>query len=383
MDKRERTPAAERSMGLSSMFSPQTVPITIDFGSSSVKLMQAAPGDPPTLLAAVGLRIPDELRDDRGLRMDYLEKQLPRMLRKGGFRGRRVICSIPSADTLIQHMQIAVAPGIDEEETVKMQLSGQRGISGRGMVVRTYHVTEVNRDGESLSEVICFAISREAVMRYVQLLQKCKLEAVGVHSEVIGMVRAFDYTQPNAGQAGVCTLYVDVGCASTNVAITHDVQLVFARCIQIGGRHLDERLAKRLGCDVATARAQRISEQVLAGGQNAAEPGGGGVATAAAPDEELTEIAGSIAEELSMCIRYHQSLFRGQPISRIVFVGGEARNIPLCQHIARELQIPAQLGDPLARFEHKRSLRTPGLSLGQPQPGWAVVCGLGNAPTDL
>jgi len=382
MDKRERTPAAERSMGFSSMFSPQTVPIAIDFGSSSVKLMQAAPGDPPTLLAAVGLRIPDELRDDRGLRMDYLEKQLPRMLRKGGFRGRRVICSIPSADTLIQHMQIAVAPGIDEEETVKIQLSSQRGMSGRGMVVRTYHVTEIHRDGESLSEVICFAISREAVMRYVHLLQKCKLEAVGVHSEVIGMVRAFDYAQPKSSQAGASTLYVDVGCTSTNVAITHDVQLVFARCIQIGGRQLDERLAKRLGCDVATARAQRISEQVLAGGQNAAEPDGG-VATATAPDEELTEVAGSIAEELSMCIRYHQSLFPGQPISRIVFVGGEARNIPLCQHIARELQIPAQLGDPLARFEHKRSLHTPGLSLGQPQPGWAVVCGLGNAPTDL
>jgi len=369
-------------MGLSSMFSPQTTPITIDFGSSAVKLMQAAPGDPPTLLAAVGLRIPDELRDNQALRMEYLEKQLPRMLRKGGFRGRRVICSIPSTDTLIQHMQIATAPGIDETETVKIQLSGQRGVSGRGMVVRTYHVTEVNREGESLSEVICFAISREAVMRYVQLLQKCKLEAVGVHSEVIGMVRAFDHMQPTNSKGGVCTLYVDVGCASTNVAITHDVQLVFARCIQIGGSHLDERLAKQLGCDVATARAQRISEQVLAGGSDAAEPGGG-VATATGPDEALTEVAGSIADELSMCIRYHQSLFRGQPINRIVFVGGEARNIPLCQHIARELQLPAQLGDPLARFEHKRSLRTPGLSLGQPQPGWAVVCGLGNAPTDL
>ena len=369
-------------MGFSSMFSAQTSPITIDFGSSAVKLMQAASGDPPTLLAAVGLRIPDELRNEPQLRCDYLEKQLPRMLRKGGFRGRRVICSIPSADTLIQHMQIATADGIDEAETVKMQLSGQRGMSGRGIVVRTYHVTEVHRDGEALSEVICFAISREAVMRYVDLLQNCKLETVGVHSEIIGMVRAFDYMQPKPDQSSTCTLYVDIGCVTTNVAITHDAHLVFARCIQIGGTHLDERLAKRLGCDIATARAQRISEQVLASGQDAAQPGGA-VATAAAPDEELVEVAGSIADELSMCIRYHQSLFSGQRINRIIFLGGEARNIPLCQHIARELQLPAQLGDPLARFEHKRTLRTPGLALGQPQPGWAVVCGLGNAPTDL
>ncbi len=371
-------------MGFSQMFSAQNSPIAIDFGSSSVKLLHATPGEPPSLTAAVGLRIPDELRGDRDRRLEYLEKQLPRMLRKGGFKGRRVICSIPSADTVIQHMQIIDAPGIDREETVKMQLSGQRGMSPSGMVVRTYYVTEVHRDSEPLSEVICFAISREAVMRYVDMLNKCKLETVGVHSEIIGMVRAFDHLQPPPDEGMECTLYVDVGCASTNVAITHGIQMVFARCIQIGGQHLDERLAEKLGCDIATARAQRISEQVLASGAAPAEQPGGAVGVAHSPDAEVIDIiAGSIAEELSMSLRYHQSLFRGQPINKIVFLGGESRNITLCQHIARELQLPAQLGDPLTRFEHKRSLRTPGLALGQPQPGWAVACGLCNSPTDL
>ncbi len=371
-------------MDFSKMFSAQTSPIAIDFGSSAVKLMQATPGESPTLQAAVGLRIPDSLRGDRDARLDYLEKQLPRMLRKGGFKGRRVICSIPSADTLIQHMQITDAPGIDREETVKMQLSGERGMSPHGMVVRTYYVTEVHRDGEPLSEVICFAISREAVMRYVDLLRRCKLETVGVHSEIIGMVRAFDNMQPPPQKTVECTLYVDMGCASTNVAITHGIQMVFARCIQIGGQHLDERLAQKMGCDVATARAQRISEQVLAAGDAPAAPqSSGAVDIADAPDAEVIAVAGSIAEELSMCLRYHHSLFRDQAISKIVFLGGESRNIKLCQHIAMELQLPAQLGDPLARFEHKRSLKTPGLALGQPQPGWAVACGLCNSPTDL
>ena len=91
----------------------------------------------------------------------------------------------------------------------------------------------------------------------------------------------------------------------------------------------------------------------------------------------------SLVDELSMCVRYHNSLFRNNKIDRMIFLGGDARNIPLCQHIAKELHLPAQLGDPLTRLECKRSLRTPGLALGQPQPGWAVVCGLCNAPTDL
>ena len=370
-------------MDFSQMFSAQTSPIAIDFGSSAVKLMQATPGESPTLQAAVGLRIPDSLRGERDLRLDYLEKQLPRMLRKGGFKGRRVICSIPTSDTLIQHMQITDAPGLDREETVKMQLSGERGMSPNGMVVRTYYVTDVHRDGEPLSEVICFAISREAVMRYVDLLRRCKLETVGVHSEIIGMIRAFDHVQPPPEKTVECTLYVDMGCTNTNVAITHGIQMVFARCIQIGGQHLDERLARKMGCDVATARAQRISEQVLASGGDPDGQTGGGVDVADSSDAEVLEVAGAIADELSMCLRYHHSLFRDQPINKIVFLGGESRNIKLCQHIARELQLPAQLGDPLKRFEYKRSLRTPGLALGQPQPGWAVACGLCNAPTDL
>jgi type IV pilus assembly protein PilM len=367
-----------------SMFSAQTSPIAIDFGSSSVKLLQITPGENPSIMAAVGLRVPDSIRLDRDGRVDYFEKQLPRMLRKGGFKGRRVICSIPSADTLVQHLQLSASDAMAREETVKAQVASQMHVSPHNLVVQTYDVAEVTRDGQSLSEIICFAIPRDAVMKYVELLNRCKLETVGVHSEVIGMVRAFDHLQPPPDQPTVSTLFVDVGWGSTKVAVTHDAQIVFARCIHIGGRHLDERLAERLGCDLASARAQRISEQVLASGGGAGRKGSAAVATdEGAGDTEVTEIAHSLAEELSMCVRYHHSLFRNQKIDRIIFLGGEARNIELCQTVAKELRLPAQLGDPLTRFEHKRSLRTPGLSLGQPQPGWAVPCGLCTAPTDL
>ncbi|MHC4826940.1 MAG: pilus assembly protein PilM [Planctomycetota bacterium] len=358
-----------------SMFSAQASPIAIDFGSSSVKLLQISPGENPSVQAAVGLRVPDPIRLDREARIAYFEKQLPRMFRKGGFKGRRVICSIPTSETLVQHVQVDNAIGMDREETIRAQFASQRGLSPHNMVIRTYEVTEVHRDGQPQSEVICFAISRDVAMQYVELLNKCKLEAIGVHSEIIGLVRAFDHLQPRPEEPSVTTLYADMGWGSTKVAISHDAQIVFARCIQIGGQHLDKRLADRLGCDLASARAQRISEQVLA--TASPDDAAGGVATSeVVGQDEVSEIAHALAEELSMCVRYHESLFRGKKVDRMIFLGGEARNIALCQAIAKELRLPAQLGDPLTRFGCKRSLRTPGLTLGQPQPGWAVVCGL-------
>ncbi len=376
------------AMGLG-MFSATNSPIAIDFGTSAAKLLQITSTDRPAILAAVGLRVPDGIREDRNARLSYLEKQLPRMLRKGGFKGRRAVCSIPCADTLVQHMQLANTDGLPREEAVRMHLADQVGPASQGMVIRTYDVTEVHREGGAQSEVICFAISRETVMRYVELLTKCKLETVGVHSEVIGMVRAFDQMQEKGSpDKPTTTIYVDIGWSATKVAITHDVQLVFARCIQMGGQQIDKRMAERLGCDVATARAQRISEQVLSEGEappaKARKSKGSAVATeeGGGAEVELAELGHALADELSMCVRYHQSLFRGHSIDRMIFLGGESRNITLCQQIAKHLNLPAQLGDPLTRFETKRALRTPGLSLGQPQPGWAVACGLCVAPTD-
>lgn len=376
-------------MGLS-MFSAQSSPIAIDFGSSSVKLLQIEPGERPSVLAAVGLRIPESIRGDKDGQMEYLERQLPRMLRKGRFRGKRAVCSIPSGDTFVQHLQIMPTEGFDNNELVGAQLQTQMSMPPRALVTRCYEVTEVRKDGQTLAEVICFAINRNTVMRYVELLKKCKLETVAVHSEVIGMLEAFRYLHRDSSESGGTMLYVDLGWGSTKAAIIHGKKLAFARCIQIGGRHIDERIAKRLGCDLASARAQRISEQVLSTGGGPGPEGSDPTAVAVAegeggggPDADVAEVAESIAEELSMSLRYHQSLFRGRKIDRMIFLGGEARNVGLCQRIAKTLRLPAQLGDPLTQLVCKRSLRTPGLALGQPQPGWAVVCGLCTAPTDL
>ncbi|MHC4415101.1 MAG: pilus assembly protein PilM [Planctomycetota bacterium] len=382
-----------------SMFSGQSSPIAIDFGSSSVKLLQIEPGGPPKLQAAVGLRVPDSIRHEKDLQLQFLENQLPRMLRKGRFKGRRAICSVPSADTFVQHMQIAGAEGIDRDDLIKTQLQAQLGWPLHGMVIRTFEVANVHREGDSLTEVICVAIGRETVMRYVQLLKKCRLETVGVHSEIVAMVQAFKHLQTSPEDAGLVTMYIDLGWACTNVAIAHGDQIRFARCIQVGGQQFDQRIADRLGCDAASARAHRISEQVLAtadqgsgstgsaaGRADAATDvlnGDGSDGNEAGMDSDLSDFADSVADELSMCVRYHQSLFRDRRIGRMIFMGGEARNIGLCQQVAKALRLPAQLGDPLTRFESRRSLRTPGLSLGQPQPGWAVACGLCTAPTDL
>jgi hypothetical protein len=65
----------------------------------------------------------------------------------------------------------------------------------------------------------------------------------------------------------------------------------------------------------------------------------------------------------------------------MVFIGGQARHRGLCQQIARELSLAAQLGDPLCRMSKTCQLGPEsGLDRRQPQPAWAVAIGLSMGP---
>ncbi len=416
-----------------SMFTSLASPIVADFGSASVKLLQVSSGDKPVVVAAAELVIPDELRGqaiDR--RFEFFAQKLPQLLKDNGFKGKRVVCCPPSAQMLVQHMQL---PTTDTPiEMIKAQLQAQLSIDTSGVVVRSVAVTS-SPNSQGKVEHIAFAIARDDVMRYVDLFKRMKIQVIAVHNEVQSLLYAFDHINRRETDVSVSTLYVDLGWGTTKVAIGHGRQLVFAKCIALGGRHFDQVVAQAFKCDLTTARARRLAEDLLPlrqapaltqqqqqqssdqGGLAILKAGmaqadsdarlennlhatstvddrrGGGRPRALGSDVpeaggpvkmtvDFTEQLESLADDLSMCTRYHAACFSGRAIDRVVFLGGEARQIGLCQYLAEALGLHAKSGDPLAR------LLGPATPAGLPEPGeahpaWAVACGLSAAPVDM
>jgi Tfp pilus assembly PilM family ATPase len=402
-----------------SMFSSHVTPIAVDFGSSSVKLLQCSLGEKPQVVASASVEIPDDARSgDR--RIAFLQSELPGALKSGGFKGKKAVCSPPNASSLVQHLQVPPSEG-NREEAIKTQLELQLRCPTAGAVVRWTDVCDIQRDGQMRQEVICFAIHRSEVMKHVELLRKCKLDVVGFHAEIHSILWAFDHIHRRADDDKITTLYVDLGWCGTKVAISHGKRLMFAKYNQLGGRHFDQLIMEKLKCDAATARIYRQSHdpvpaaamgrgdavtdapamlragmakaskaEAKAGAsllderrvgaapavlQTSVEPGEGVTSVATV---DLSELIDTISDDLCSCLRYHRSLFPGRNVDRAIFVGGEARHAGLCQRIAQSLRMPAQLGDPLARFGG-----LPGNEKNQAQPGWAVACGLCSAPTAM
>ncbi len=373
-----------------SMFSAQGSPIAIDFGSATVKVLQMSTDGRPVLVAAAEVTIPESSRDDTDRLLTFYGRALPKLVQASKCKGKRAVCAIPSNQTIIQHMQLTPVEGVSRDDLVKAQLQTQMNCPPESVVVRAIDVpTELS---QGRMETICLAVRRDIVMRYVELLKRCKLDLVAVHPDVIALAQQPFNQRSKDENAQGCTMHVDLGWGGTKVAITNNGAIVFARHIQIGGRNFDQQLATTLGCDLASARAHRLSLQaapvkteVPAAAAAVAEGGSGGSAsTGGAPgasNVDFSEQLDTISDELTMCLRYHQALFPNASVDRVLFVGGEARQTWLCKHLVDNLRLRSQLGDPLARLQG--GPRTPGLNRDQPQPGWAVPCGLCTAPTDL
>ena len=141
----------------------------------------------------------------------------------------------------------------------------------------------------------------------------------------------------------------------------------FVRKLSTAGRQLDEAVAK--GLKIGVEQASAIRKDLLKGNSDAA------------PADELYHLLDgpvqSLTEELTKCLRYYESVFRNQTIERAIFVGGQAFDKRLCQSIAKHINLPAQIGDPLLRIKR---IGGAGMEIGldrrEPQPHWAVAVGL-------
>ncbi len=455
----------DRLKSMSSGLMPGGVgPIALDFGASGIKALQVVTGDPPTLVAAAFLPTPENLLGEANKRLAWQLEHLPELVKSAGFRGRRAVCGIPTAQAYCKHLQVPAGEPREMASMVRGALAMQLNCAPEAIVCRHIEVGPAASGGGKV-EIIGMAASRAMVDRLMGAMRSARLEPVGLHPEFIAVLRSFDHVTRRAADADATSLYLDLGRGSTRVLIAHGTQLVFAKTVSIGGQYLDEMVARQLKLDIESAHKERISCSALTpaarsaaaataaavkaeaaaaavkpegdgmallraamtqtaagkgqaaggaragGGGDAADgpvgggkggdsavaeeerrtgmpakghtPIGRGLPTPVGPSIDLHEPLDAVTDEITMCLRYHDSLFPGRRLTRTIFIGGESRHVALCQHVARVLKAPASVADPLARLARTGSEPLKQLTLSEPQPGWAATLGLCLCPTDL
>ena len=146
------------------------------------------------------------------------------------------------------------------------------------------------------------------------------------------------------------------------------------------GEHRSAATAKlpdRAPCRGERLRRRRCHDgapRCLGGARRAAHP------RRSLVDQAIEEPLARLAEELSLCRRYHEAAFPDRPVQRLIFVGGEANNAP-CVKPWRGNYLAAQVGDPMVRMSRTTDIGIEsGMDRRCPQPAWAVAIGLSMGP---
>jgi Tfp pilus assembly PilM family ATPase len=398
---------------------PNISPIAVDFGESSLKLLQIVPGEPPTLAAAACVPTPDELRDDIHARLEFQFGELSRLMRTGGFKGKRAVCAIPASQTFCKHLQLGRATESERETVIQRLLGEELGRDPHTLVYRSYDVRGAVGAGAARNEVVVMAACRGLVGKLMHGLRSAKLDAVGMHNEWSAVLRAFERMHRRDDDADKSTLYMDVGSAGARVSVAHGRNLVFARSLEVGGRLFDEGYASYYSLDKKVGRVERLrlvkppafvqaraNEPVHAGAPEMIPAGSSAQQTQAWENDRRRDRAATglshaieasarevdpglrdsyeiLADEISMCVRYHEALFGPRRLNGAVFFGGEAKDGTLCHRVARMLRVPTQIADPFSCLVRGKDAKVTGFEPGEPQPAWVLPLGLCESPTEL
>ena len=347
----------------------KNLPIGVDLGTSTVKMVQLRQtGEEYKLLAASSEAIPRLPQTDLTQRLDFLSGAIRTAIKTGAFVGRQCVLSIPSEATFVHHIKVPNVPAGGFHAALLHELQGKLPYPIEEGVVRHLVAGKVGGEGgDAKQEVIVISASRALIEAYLAMSRRASLDVLGINVEPCAIIECFARLFSRASDAERTILFIDMGAASTQVVFSHGEKLVFARNLSTGGDDLDSAVAE--GVDIPLEQARDLRRDLSKHSKD-------GLA-----ENELYDLLDAplngMAGELVKCLRYYESVFRNRPVERAIFLGGQAHDKRLCQLLAKRLNLPAQIGDPLVRVGRPRETG-PSIPLDQrePQPDWAVAVGL-------
>ncbi|HET6429800.1 MAG TPA: pilus assembly protein PilM [Phycisphaerae bacterium] len=346
----------------------RNLPIGVDLGTTSVKMAQVrmSKSNVELIGAAFAESIPPQA--DRPVdRVAAQLKAVAGLLKSGGFSGQKAILSLPAEMVLVQPIKVPIVPPGELDAVVRHEVQPNLPCPADQAVIRHILAGTVRTGGKEMQERIVVAVPRADLERCLELARHAGLEVVGVNVEACAVVECFARLFRRAADESRVTLFIDLGWGSTQVVLAHGSKLVFARNLPVGGCTMDRAVAEVL--QIPLDQAHEIHMRMI--GQEQEGPAADDLFRLL--DTRIAEVTDKIAE----CLRYYESIFVNRAIDRIIFVGGQAHNSRLCRCIAERLNLPAQVGDPMAGIRRAEGRSWPEqMNTREPQPAWAVAVGL-------
>lgn len=353
------------------------LPIGVDLGESSIRLAQLEQVESELrLVHADEIPIDPALKDEA--RSSAIVAALKAAFRRGAFRGRNAAIGIRAGEVQIKHLRMPRVGAEEFSQSLAEQSSTALGAPASDFLIRGVVAGEVFGEQSPQQEVVLFATPQHLIQQILDDASAAKMNIVGVHVQQRVAADFISRIYRRKADEQAVNLFVDLGESGTRAFVTAPADIRFVRSMPLSVLQIHDRIAKQLGMgatETMTLRRTLIAQQSTP--QNTVGPTESTLTLVQQRlIDETAAAASRLADELEMCRRYYESLFPNQPVSRLLFIGGGARDRLLCSAVAQAMALPAQICDPLVRCSRSSLPNLACIDRREAMPQWCAAFGL-------
>lgn len=274
--------------------------IGIDASDDSLRLAQLGNnGKGISLIAGKSKDRPEDINPGSSKWQRWAIEAVRLMTVSNDFRGKDVIASMPTSEVYIDHIRMPKTNNSNLQDVIFSKIKQKLPFEP---LQENTMMKYIPTDGDN---IMVMATERKIIDRHLAIYEEAGLsiKSIGVWPVALTNCYARFFGRRKSDlKAIVMLICIETNC--TNIVICRHKNLLFARSVSIGAKHLGDE--------------QTLTRLVL---------------------------------ELTSCRRHFGSMYRNTQIERLIFLSGQAVNRDICATIAKQLEMPAQMGDCLAAVE--------------------------------
>jgi len=360
------------------LFKKKTNYLGVDFGTSSIKIVELADAGGEAQLVTYGF-IEEKtslIKSNSQETKERIVKSLKEVIRKSEAGADQVVAALPNYSVFssiislptMSPKELGSAVRWEARKIVPMSIDDMvldwKVIGEPAKPVAATAAPAVRSAAETIAKtknvnILMTAAPKSLVARYIDIFKIAQLRLVSLETESFALTRAM------IGRDMSGVMIVDIGAINTNIMIIVNNVPVLNRSIDVGGETITQRIGRSLNVDAERAEQFKRDFGMAIGEANNQVP------------KTIEFVIGSIINEIRYVVNLYQSQLLGssstKEIEKIILTGGSAFLPQLPEYLERVMKRKVIIGDPWARIAYPVDLKP---VLDEVAPRLSVAAGL-------
>lgn len=314
------------------------LPVGIDIGTSSIKVVQLGYGSKGIILKYAGLTEllhPENESGDRGVVMAIYD-----ILREGRLKKNMAAINFSKKNPIIRYLTLPKMPKEELKEAMRWETKKITAIPVEDLIIDFLIVGEIGERDIKRYEVVLVAVERAAILDQISGLKQTGLRIAAIDVNPLSLLNTVRLNY--AADLTNNIVFIDIGAGKTEINISKNGILRFTRSVQIGGDEITAAIMREL--QVEYADAERMKKEFGMIEERSPDP--------EKPDIRLKEIIKGEVDrlilEVQRSIDYYRAQFREGSIKKIILIGGTPLMPGFKEYFASYFEVEVAIDDPFS-----------------------------------